>query len=265
MAQTWHHGLVATWWDEFNRDGPEIDFFRHWVEPGQPALDVACGTGRLLLPYIRDGLDVDGVDISPDMLERCRARAAREGLPEPSLHAQATHELDLRRRYRTVYMCGGFGLGGSRAEDIEGLRRIHEHLEPGGTLVLDNEAPYAMGHTWADWQDGRKAFPKPWPHGVPAADARRVGSDGAEYALRSRICELDPLEQLIRYQMRAYMWRGGELVGDEEHELRMTLYFTYEIVLLLEKAGFRDVELFAGYELRPPTSDDTFVVFVARK
>jgi hypothetical protein len=36
-------------------------------------------------------------------------------------------------------------------------------------------------------------------------------------------------------------------------------------VLLLERAGFRDVELYAGYELRPPTSDDAFVVLVARR
>jgi hypothetical protein len=44
--QTWHHGLVAKWRAEFNRDGPEIPYFQRHVERGQPALDVACGTGR---------------------------------------------------------------------------------------------------------------------------------------------------------------------------------------------------------------------------
>ena len=37
--QTWHHGLVARWWAEFNRGGPEIDYFRRFVVRGQPALD----------------------------------------------------------------------------------------------------------------------------------------------------------------------------------------------------------------------------------
>jgi ubiquinone/menaquinone biosynthesis C-methylase UbiE len=42
---------------EFNVSGPEIDYFRKFVEAGgQPALDVACGTGRLLIPYLRAGL-----------------------------------------------------------------------------------------------------------------------------------------------------------------------------------------------------------------
>ena len=63
--QTWHYGLVARWWAEFNTEGPEIEYFRGFVERfGEPALDVACGAGRLLLPYRRAGLDVDGTDIS---------------------------------------------------------------------------------------------------------------------------------------------------------------------------------------------------------
>jgi hypothetical protein len=40
-------------------DRPGDGYFRRHVEAGQPALDLACGTGRLLLPYLRDGLDVD--------------------------------------------------------------------------------------------------------------------------------------------------------------------------------------------------------------
>ena len=51
---------MARWWAEFNTDGPEIEYFRTFVEAGQPALDVACGTGRLLIPYLQGSLDVDG-------------------------------------------------------------------------------------------------------------------------------------------------------------------------------------------------------------
>jgi len=56
--QTWHYGLVAQWWAEFNTEGPEIAYFQLCIaRSGQPALDVACGTGRLLLPYLRAGLE----------------------------------------------------------------------------------------------------------------------------------------------------------------------------------------------------------------
>ena len=66
--KTWHYGLVARYWAEFNHTGPEIAYFKTFVEEGRgPALDVACDTGRLLIPFLRAGLDVDGVDVSEDM------------------------------------------------------------------------------------------------------------------------------------------------------------------------------------------------------
>lgn len=81
VPQVWHYGLVARWWAEFNTDGPEIEYFRRKIAAyGEPVLDVGCGAGRLLLPYLGAGLDVDGCDISADMLELCRERAAAVGL-----------------------------------------------------------------------------------------------------------------------------------------------------------------------------------------
>jgi SAM-dependent methyltransferase len=253
--------VVARWWAEFDADGPEIDYFRQFVEAGQPALDVACGTGRLLLPYLRDGLDVDGIDVSPDMLARCREAAEREGL-SPNLHAQAMHELDLPRRYRTVFVCGGFGLGSSREQDLEALRRLYEHLEPGGLLVLDNEVPYADSTLWQYWPKEKRAeLPRP----PRPAGQRRAGSDGTEYELRSRVLAFDPLTQQATLEMQAFMWRGGGLVSEEEHLLTMTLYFRNELVLMLERAGFTDVEVRAGYTGAEPTGDEDFLVFSGRR
>ena len=259
--QSWHYGVVARWWAEFNLDGPEIEYFRRFVEVGQPALDVACGTGRLLVPWLHSGLEVDGADISADMLELCRERAERESLAPPNLYPQALHELDLPRRYRSIVCCGGFGLGSTRDQDFEGLRRLHEHLEPGGTLLLDNEVPYAAAG-WRFWpRSGRGELPRAWRD----AGDRKTASDGSEIELLSRIVDVDPLEQCVTLQMRALQRRDGELLAEEEHLLTMNLYFTHELAMLLERAGFGEVEVRAGYEDRPPTADDDFVVFVASR
>lgn len=95
QPQTWHYGLVARWWAEFNTDGPEIAHFRRQIERfGQPALDLACGTGRLLFPFLAAGMDVDGADLSPDMLAWARRRADREQRT-PALYNQAMHALTL--------------------------------------------------------------------------------------------------------------------------------------------------------------------------
>jgi SAM-dependent methyltransferase len=261
-AQTWHYGVVARWWAEFNLDGPEIEYFQRFVEAGQPALDAACGTGRLLIPWLHAGLDVDGCDISPDMLALARERAEREGLAGPKLYAQPLHELDLPRRYRTIVVCGGFGLGGQREHDVEALGRIYEYLEPGGVFVVDNEVPYASASLWKLWPKGdRGGLPRPWRD----EGDRKVAADGTEFELWSRLVELDPLAQTVTLEMRAEMRRDGDAIAKDEHVLKMTLYFTHEVKLMLEQAGFRDVELRAGYTDAAPTPDDDFVVFIARK
>lgn len=258
--QTWHHGLVAEWWAEFNTEGPEIDYFGRFVERGQPALDAGCGTGRLLLPWLRAGFDVDGCDVSADMVALCRDRAAREGL-RPTLFVQPLHELEPPRRYATIVACGVFGLGSTRAQDEEALRRFRRALEPGGTLVLDNEVPYAKPNLWKRWtRDERRLLPTPWP----AEGDRARTADGSELALRSRMVELDPLDQTAVLELRAERWRDGELVASEEHRLSMRMYFRDELLLLLERAGFADVDVRGGYDDEGPTADHDFLVYVAR-
>jgi SAM-dependent methyltransferase len=241
---------MARWWAEFNLDGPEIEWFRHFVDAGQPALDAACGTGRLLVPYLQAGLDVDGSDISPDMLAQVRERCEREGLAQPNLYAQAMHELDIPRRYRTIIVCGGFGLGGHREHDVEGLRRLFEHLEPGGTLVLDKELLPAGRIRLTPWRD---------------TGDRRTLADGDELELRNRTAAFDEVSRTVTLEIRALLWRDGELAGEETRALKETFYSTQEIEQLLEAAGFVDVDVRAALSDRPPTRDDDFVVFIARK
>jgi SAM-dependent methyltransferase len=259
--QTWHHGLIAKWWAEFNVGGPEVDYFGRFVRDGQPALDAGCGTGRLLLPWLRAGYDVDGCDVSADMVARCRDRAAADGL-SPALLVQPLHELEPPRRYATVVACGVFGLGTTRAQDEEGLRRLHAALEPGGTLLLDNETPYANEELWPYWTRGRRQdLPRQWPE----PGERRRTSDGAELALRSRVVGMDPLDQSFQLEIRAFEWRDSELVSEEEHALSMRMYFRDELLLMLAAAGFADVDVRPGYADEAPTADDEFLVFIARK
>ena len=231
--QTWHYGLVAQWWAEFNNDGPEIAYFQRVIERyGQPALDVACGTGRLLLPYLRAGLDVDGCDISPDMLALCRDKALREGLA-PRLYAQAMHELDLPRMYKTIFICGSFGIGGNRELDLKALQRFHHHLEPGGVLAFELGLPYGNPRWWQYWlQENRSQLPRAWePPGAP--ENRRRASDGTEYEQRARVLDLDPLEQTYTFQMKTERWRDGQVIEQEEHILKGCFYFKNEVLMML--------------------------------
>ncbi len=262
---TWHHGLIARWWAEIAEAKPEeLTYLTAAIQEfGEPALDLACGTGRILLPLLSEGLDVDGADISADMIAYAKAKAAKAGFA-PRLAVQAMHELDLPRMYRTIFICGAFGLGGRREFDREALKRAYRHLEPGGALLFTNHNfPYDDdGQEWARWLPGhRVGAPSAWP----TEGDRRAAADGDEIETLFRIGELDPLEQRTTYQIRARLWHRGQIVREEEYSLRINLYFAQEILVMLEHAGFHDLEIQAGYSGRPATGDDGMVAFVARK
>lgn len=261
---TWHHGLVARWWDEFNVAEPdELARFAAAIDEfGQPVLDLGCGTGRILLPLLAAGFDADGTDVSADMIALAAGRTGREGFT-PGLAVQALHELDLPRRYRTAFLCGVFGIGASRGQDREALRRVRAHLEPGGALLIDHQLPYADmdAERWARWlPGGRAGIPRAWP----AEGDRRETADGDEIELISRLGAFDPLEQRSVLEMRARLWRAGKVVAEEEGRLTENRYFVQEVLLLLSEAGFPDVTVEGGHTGRAATPDDETVMFVAR-
>ncbi|MGH9661835.1 MAG: class I SAM-dependent methyltransferase [Bryobacteraceae bacterium] len=130
-----YSGLVAETYDQLvPEDLGDVDFFRRAIQP--PALEIACGTGRLLLRYAAEGLDVEGVDSSADMLAVCRRKAARRG-SRVTLHQQAMESLHLPRRYRTLYVpAGSLMLLTEDARIDAALAGFHRHLDPGGKLLV---------------------------------------------------------------------------------------------------------------------------------
>ncbi len=260
--QTWHYGLVARYWAEHNTAGPEIGYFqKQIVRHGQPALDAGCGTGRLLIPFLRAGLDVDGCDVSPDMLALCREKAEREGL-RPNLYRQALHELDLPRTYQTIVVCGAFGIGVSRQQDFMALQRFYQHLKPGGLLLLDHHLPYGDAREWKLWRNESWAkLPEPWPDSI----GKTPPDDGSDYELHHRPAALDPLEQRITRQMRTVLWREGQLVADEEYTLTENLYFRNELRQMLEQAGYEIEAIQGNYTETEATAEHDVIVFRARK
>jgi SAM-dependent methyltransferase len=228
---TWHYGLLADWWANFNLDAPEVDLYRPYLR--DPILDAGCGAGRLLAPLRELGHDVDGCDASPDMIDRCRRRA-----PDATLWVSRLHELETPRPYATIIVCGVFGIATSREQDEQAVARLHDALLPGGTLILDNEE---VKRNWRirDWS---------------ANADRKTTPDGIEFAIRSRVAEIGEDGRFVRMQIRAET-SDGRL---EEHELTERQWYRNELVPLLERNGFERVEVKQGVE-------DRIVVYLASR
>lgn len=110
---------------------------RHLVRPGR-LIDLGCGTGRLLVPFAREGFPGLAVDLSLPMLEVVGRKAAAERLPIDRLLANMV-DLDCLRDDSVDYaICMFSTLGMIRGHEnrLQALRHVRRILRDGGRFVL---------------------------------------------------------------------------------------------------------------------------------
>lgn len=136
-AADFYTGLVAEAYGALKSETFDADRYAAFVRAhGQPGLEVGCGDGHPMLALVDEGLDVDGVDSSPDMIERARAAARRRGLVV-GLHVARMEEMDLGRRYRSIYLAGPtFELLADDEAAARALEAFRRHLTPDGTAMV---------------------------------------------------------------------------------------------------------------------------------
>jgi SAM-dependent methyltransferase len=241
-----YHGLMATSWDAFRGDTsrwPDRAFYLEMIGRfGQPVLDVGCGTGRLLLDYLGQGIDVDGVDVSPEMLALCREKADRMGL-RPRLYQQRMEELDLPRRYRCIVVpSSSFQLLLDPAQPPVAMRRFLQQLEPGGALVM----PFMTL-----WEEGSAL------ESEAVSEAVRP-RDGALLRRTART-RFDPETGLEHTNDRYEVVVNGRVVEDECHVRSPATrsYTQQEARAMYREAGLEHLEVFSGFSLEPSRAGDT--------
>jgi SAM-dependent methyltransferase len=114
---------------------------------GQHVLDVGCGPGRHALALARRGIEVLGVDLSPDFIDLARATAVEDSLPA-TFGVLDVRALEFDAEFdAAICLCqGGFGLLGGR-DEVDVFGRIVRAVHLGGGLVVSAfHAPFAIRH-----------------------------------------------------------------------------------------------------------------------
>ncbi len=234
-----YKGLIAESWDLLRGDTSNWEdrfFHREAVRrSGEPVLDVGCGTGRILLDFMQDGVDIDGVDNSPEMLEILREKAQGIGL-EVNAYLQTMETLALPRKYQTILVpSSSFQLIIDREDAKEVMQRFYSHLLPGGWLVM----PFMI--LWSEVTG--EPLEEEW-HKV--RDAVRTDGLTVRRWTRSRY---DPVEQVEHTEDRYELLRDGEIVFTENHKRSPAVrwYTQEEAVALLREAGFDKVNVYKEF------------------
>lgn len=242
-----YYGLVASTWDLSRGDTSNwgdrpfyLDIIKKY---GQPALDLGCGTGRLILDYMVQGIDIDGVDNSAEMLAICRQKAEKLNL-SPNLYEQPMETLNLPRRYQTIVAPSSVLQLVTDPEQARAvMRRLLTCLESGGALVGSFSFEWREGDELElDW---KLMFDKVRPE------------DGATVKRWNREWyETD--KQVWHAEQRFEVELNGQVITEEMHQSHPEgRYYTQaQAIALYQDAGFAKVQVFHEFTHEPALPED---------
>lgn len=223
---------------------PDISFYVDAAkQAGSPVLEIGCGTGRVLLPTAREGVDIVGLDLSPHMLAICRNQLEQEPAAVKSKVRLVQGDM------RDFYLGQTFRLATipfrpfqhltTVADQRSCLESIRRHLVPRGVLILDifNPSLDALVYRPIGQElDEEPEFSMP--------DGRRV-------VRRHKIVAQDRFNQVNQFELIYYITHPD---GREElltHSFAMRYLFRFEAEHLLVRTGFEVEQVYAGFDKSP--------------
>jgi SAM-dependent methyltransferase len=117
---------------------PAVSFLAD-LAGGGAALELGIGTGRIALPLSRRGVRVHGIDLSPAMIARLRAKPGADGI-RVTIGDFATTRVG--GTFRLAYLVYNTIMNlTTQSEQVECFRNVAAQLEPGGCFVIEVGVP----------------------------------------------------------------------------------------------------------------------------
>lgn len=225
------------------RTRPDVEFYvEAALESGGPVLELGCGTGRVLIPTARAGVEITGLDASVPMLDLCRERLEQETddvRNRVDLIQSTMQDFGLDRKYRLVTTpFRPFQHLLTVEDQMRCLRQAHAHLYENGTFILDVYNPWLekFVEPLGVEKDPEPEFTMP--------DGRRV-------VRKHRTLARDLFNQINDEELIYYVKAVDGSEKRMANTFRMRYLYRFEAEHLLARCGFEVEQVYAGYDKSP--------------
>lgn len=245
----------AEYYDQAHDYTVDIPFYVEYArQTGGPVLELACDTGRVLIPIAETGIKIHGLDLSENMLRLAEKKIREKKLDEKakiSLDNMAEFKLSERNYSMAFVAVSSFQHLFTQEDQIRCLECVHDHLKPDGLLLIDLYAP------------SFKILAK-----EPSNEFRRVREfqlpNGNRVVEKRRYIGVDLVNQLNSDEITFEEYKGDDLIRSRTLPLITRFTFRYELELLLEKCGYRVEAIYRDYNKNPYDGTGR-IIAVARK
>ncbi|HEY2826195.1 MAG TPA: class I SAM-dependent methyltransferase [Pirellulales bacterium] len=215
-----------------------------------PVLDIACGTGRILLPCLQAGVDIEGLDLFEPMLKTLRAKAATLSL-SPRLHQADMSDFSLPRSYALIMIpFNAFIHNMTQEAQIHCLQRCREHLLPGSQLAFDTFFP-SLDIVGAP--QNTRVLEGEFPHPQTGLPMRMYDTRSFDRVAQTQH-SLNEIELLAA---------DGSIRNVHRSEVCSRYIYKHEMELLLRITGFARWEIYGDFDRRSLMRENEAMVVTA--
>lgn len=221
----------ANIYDGLNTFLSDLQFYKKWLPENKDAkiLELCCGTGRLTLPIAKKGYRICGIDYTPSMLSRAKAKAAEAGLKIQFIEADI-RTFTLQEQFDLIFIPFNSIHHLYKNEDLfKTLQGVKKHLKEGGLFLLDCFNP-----------DIRYIVESEKEQKIVA---EYVTNDGRNVLIKQTM-RYENTTQINRIEWHYFI--NGEFHSIQNLDMR--LFFPKELDTYLEWAGFNIIHKFGDFE-----------------
>jgi SAM-dependent methyltransferase len=193
-------------------------------------LEIGCGTGRIFLKLLEEGIDITGIDTSEKMLDILKHKAHEDGR-EPDVHKESMTDFKMEKKFRLIFVpYRSFLHLKDDKERKKALENFMEHLDKSGRLIIHT---YNPSFEELEMEDEYHLFES---EDVETKDGRKCK---VEWHLK-----YESVGKIAHYRVDLGFEDG------EKQQFLMDLYFIWvsEMDELLYGAGFKNIRIYCGFD-----------------
>lgn len=243
--------IEASIYDTLYEFSDDIPLFIEYAKlTGGPILECACGTGRIAIPLAREGFRVVGIDVSEEMLRTAKMKIAREPTEVQErieIVKADMRDFQLDERFGLCLIPFASFIQVLTVEDQrKTLTRIHEHLSPGGRLILDSFNPDLTR-----------------PQGLLRLESlKRVGEDTL---IRFTVQYFDVPNQVTFGWVIYDTVKSDSSLSRQSVPFRARYFFAAEMKALLEDLGYMVEDVFGDFKKMPYQQQSPRIIVIGRR
>lgn len=232
VERNYYGSLCAEMYDILHKTAPvdELAFYLSYAKKGQKILEPLCGNGRFLVPFLEQGFDITGFDLSGEMLAKLKQKAPDAQAFQADI---TTYPGQGVYDYIFIPSCS-MSLFTDIPQCRQILRKLHELLAKGGRLVFSVDTIASRCTDDSDYQ----------------ATASVKTPEDFDLILKSKNYYDEHSQTQFMPGIYELYW-DGKLLGQEWMDFQTHLYKAGEMEQYLSESGFSNVLSYSSYDKAP--------------